>query len=262
MSDGGCVTTGTHSLAGAVRRPAGCPAFAPALRPDRPQVPGTRRREKLAEGFTLIEILIAVLILAIVLSTVYASYTGTFRVIRQTQADAEVYSMARNFLDRITRDLESAAPWKGAFTFRAEAMTLGDRDFTRLVFRASAHVAFREREVPGGIAVIEYGVEEGTEKAGVTLRRSDSLYRDPEKEEPPGGGFLLCDRVEALSCLFYDENGKEYETWDSAGQVEAQKKKAPAAVLVKLSLVNEADRERPYLFMTRVRLPFHRVEVP
>jgi general secretion pathway protein J len=214
------------------------------------------------KGFTLIEILIAVLILGIVLSTVYASYTGTFRIIRETQYDAEVYGMARSALDRMTRDLQSAALWRGAFTFVTKPHTLGNREFVRLAFRSAAHVAFSDKDATDGIALIEYGVEEGTDKEGYVLTRSDSLYRDPEKEQSPPGGFLLCDRVEALSYTFFDETGKEYNDWNSDGDVPVQKKRVPAAVLIRLSFVNEADRERPYLFMTRIRLPLNRPEVP
>jgi general secretion pathway protein J len=213
----------------------------------------------LNKGFTLIEVLIAVLILGIVLSTVYASYTGTFRIIRETETDAELYGMARTVLDRMTRDLEAAAPWKGAFTFLAKPYSLGDREFTRLTFRSAAHVAFSEKEAPAGIAVIGYAVEEGSDKEGYTLFRSDSLRRDPAKEETAVGGFLLCDRIETLTYLFYDAAGKEYETWDAGGDVEAQKKKAPAMVEIRLGLVNEKDRENPHPFMTRVRLPLNQV---
>jgi general secretion pathway protein J len=214
-----------------------------------------------AKGFTLIEILIAVFILAIVLSTVYASYTGTFRTIRATETDAELYGMARTVLERMTRDLEAVAPWKGAFTFTARPYNLGDREFTRLIFRSTAHIAFSEKEEPAGIAVIEYGVEEGTEKEGYALSRSDSLRRDPEKEEAPTGGFLLCDRVETLTYRFFDSAGKAHETWDN-GDDEAQKKKAPAMVEIRLGLVNEKDREHPFPFMTRVRLPMSPMVTP
>ncbi len=213
-------------------------------------------------GFTLIEILLAIFILGIVMSTVYASYTGTFRIIRETEYDAEVYGMARGALDRMARDLQSVAPWEGKFVFRTKADTLGEREFLSLTFRAAAHVAFSDREVPGGITVIEYGVEEDPEKEGYTLLRSDNLYRDPGKEETSSGGYLLCDRVEALSYLFFDEAGKEHETWDSGGGNAAQKDKTPAGVLIRLSLVNPANKERPYLFMTRVRLPFNRPVTP
>jgi len=214
-----------------------------------------------AKGFTLIEILIAVFILGIVLSTVYAYYTGTFRIIRATETDAELYGMARTVLERMTRDLEATAAWKGAFTFTARPYSLGDREFTRLIFRSTAHIAFSEREEPAGIAVIEYGVEEGTEKEGYALSRSDSLYRDPGKEEAPTGGFLLCDRVETLTYRFFDSAGKEYTTWDN-GDDEAQKKKAPAMVEIRLGLVNEKDREQPFPFMTRVRLPLSPMVTP
>jgi general secretion pathway protein J len=214
-----------------------------------------------AKGFTLIEILIAVFILGIVLSTVYASYTGTFRTIRATETDAELYGMARTVLERMTRDLEAVALWKGAFTFAARPYYLGDREFTRLTFRSTAHIAFSEKEETAGIAVIEYGVEEGTEKEGYALFRSDSLHRDPEKEAAPTGGFLLCDRVETLTYRFFDSAGKEYETWDN-GDDEAQKKKAPAMVEIRLGLVNEKDREHPFPFMTRVRLPLSPMVTP
>ena len=214
------------------------------------------------KGFTLIEILLAIFILGIVMSTVYASYTGTFRIIRETQEDAEIYGMARNALDRMVRDLQSAAPWRGAFTFITKANSLGSREFLQITFRAAAHVAFNDRDVPGGISVIEYRVEEGTEKAGYVLVRSDNIYRDPGKEEPLPGGYVLSDRIDTLTYRFFDEAGREYETWDSGGQVEAQRKKSPAGVLISLGLVNTADKERPYRFMTRVRIPFNRVEGP
>ena len=148
--------------------------------------PGTGR------GFTLIEILLAIFILGIVLSTVYASYTGTFRIIRETEYDAEIYGMARSALDRMARDLQSAAPWRGAFTFRTKPYSLHDREFMRLTFRAAAHVAFSEQEVPGGITVIEYGVEEDTEKEG---------YDPVAQRQPlPGSGKGGTLRPAAISC--------------------------------------------------------------
>ena len=214
-----------------------------------------------ARGFTLIEILIAILILGIVLSTVYASYTGTFRIVKETEYEAEVYGMARTALDRITRDLQSAAPWgKEGFAFLAKSSGLGNKDFVQLAFRAAAHVSFSEKEAPGGIALIEYIIEEGTEKTGYVLTRNDSLFRDPGKDETPTGGFVICERIETLTYRFFDETGKEYDTWDSGSSTEVQKQKAPASVLIRLAFVNEADPERPYVFATRVHLPFHRVE--
>ncbi|MEW6335653.1 MAG: hypothetical protein AB1558_15450, partial [Thermodesulfobacteriota bacterium] len=75
--------------------------------------------------------------------------------------------------------------------------------------------------------------------------------------------FVLSNRVEALSYLFYDESGKEYTSWDSGTKtVGIQKGRVPAAVVIRLDLSNEADPERPLRFTTRVRLPFNRPEAP
>lgn len=208
------------------------------------------------KGFTLIEILVAVLILGIVLTTVYASYTGTFRLIADTRSDAEVYGMARTALERMTQDLESVAPWKGSFSFVAKQSFLQDSDFTTLLFRSAAHVAFGKDEPAGGVAVIEYSVEE-TDKEGVfALYRSDSVRRDLEEDgETPTQKYLLCDRVAHLSYLFYDEKGDERETWDSEGGGEREKKKTPHVVEIRMELVNEKQPDNPFAFMTRVRLP-------
>ncbi|MBW1614275.1 MAG: prepilin-type N-terminal cleavage/methylation domain-containing protein, partial [Deltaproteobacteria bacterium] len=46
-------------------------------------------------GFTLAEILIAIFLFAVVLTTIYTSYTGTFRVVDETESQAEIYRMAR-----------------------------------------------------------------------------------------------------------------------------------------------------------------------
>ncbi len=213
------------------------------------------------KGYTLIEILVAILILGIVLSTIYASYTGTFRIIGEIQYDAEVYSMARSSLDRMSRDLQSAALWRGAFTFKTKSYTLGNREFTRVIFRSAAHIAFSDMEPPDGISVIEYSVEEG--KGGYILSRSDGIYRDPEKESSPAERFLLCNRVEDLTYTFYDETEKEHQSWDSGTKdVMVQKNRFPAAILIRLSVINETDSKRPHLFMIRVRLPFNRPEAP
>jgi hypothetical protein len=123
-----------------------------------------------------------------------------------------------------------------------------------------AHIPLSEKEAPDGIAVVEYGVEESADKEGYALWRSDSLYRDPQKEESSPGGYLLCNQVEALTYTFYDEKGKEYDEWNSGSDIEMQKKKTPAAILIRLRLANKSDPKHPYLFSTRLRLPFNHPE--
>ena len=58
-------------------------------------------------AFTLLEVLIAMSIFAVVLSMLYMAYTGTFRNIEETESQADLYQMARIVLERMTEDLES-----------------------------------------------------------------------------------------------------------------------------------------------------------
>ena len=54
-----------------------------------------------AKGFTLLEIIIALLILAVVLTTIFGSYTRTLGNIFETESQADIYAMARIALERI-----------------------------------------------------------------------------------------------------------------------------------------------------------------
>ena len=71
-------------------------------------------------GFTLIEIMVAVFILGLVLSTVYAAYSGTMTLVREMEYENNVYKTARTALDRIMRDLSSVQPVGGALKVQAE----------------------------------------------------------------------------------------------------------------------------------------------
>jgi len=65
-----------------------------------------KKDAKNIEGFTLLEILIALLILATVISIIFSSYTATFRNIEEAESQAEIYQMARITLGRMQEDLE------------------------------------------------------------------------------------------------------------------------------------------------------------
>ena len=69
--------------------------------PTNPKNPANSR------GFTLFELLVAIVIFALVVSTIYASATGSFRVVGETESRAEIYRMARIAMERMLEDLES-----------------------------------------------------------------------------------------------------------------------------------------------------------
>jgi general secretion pathway protein J len=207
-------------------------------------------------GFTLIEILIAIFILTAVLTTVYAAYTGTFRIVRDAEYADGIYSMARSAMKRMTEDLESSCRYRDSFRFISGKAETEKGKFTELSFLSLAHLDFDDEKSPG-IAVISYSIEEDGEKEGCILKRRDDLYRERDRkgEEAAGRGYILCDRLQSLTCKFYDSNGEEYDSWDSGSDLESQKDKAPSVVSIQMDFINPDNKDRPYRFMTKVFLP-------
>jgi general secretion pathway protein J len=206
-------------------------------------------------GFTLLEILLAIFILAIVMSTVFASYTGTLRVVEDSRYGNDVYAMARNTMKRIIADMESISPYNGSFRFISEETGIGEEDFTTVTFFTSAHLDFFG-DHSSGIAVVSYYVEEDKEKEGYLLKRNDVLYRGEEEEEDvKASGFVLCDSLKSVTFAFYDSGGEVYESWDSSSTLAPAKGRAPALVSIGLEFINPEDEENPFHFTTRVFIP-------
>jgi general secretion pathway protein J len=206
-------------------------------------------------GFTLVEIMIAILILGLVLSTVYAAYSGIMKNVRDIENQNNLYKMARTAMDRMIKDLSSLQLSSGSFDFRAEKKTISNREFYSLSFWSASHLAFGENEGEGRPAAISYYVEEDEGLSSFSLWRSDLSGAKPSPQKSISGGFVVCQNVDSLSLRFYDSTGRELESWDSSSLSAQQKGRAPVAVKIELALVNLNDKEKPYKFMTKVFLP-------
>jgi general secretion pathway protein J len=207
------------------------------------------------EGFTLIEILLAVFIMGLVLSTVWAAYSGTMTLVKEMEYENKVYGMARAAMDRIIRDLSSVQPVAGAFNLQARKEFIGIHEFHSLFFSSAGHLAFTENEIDGASARIGYFVEEDSGGGSFTLRRSDLQDMKASLEKSRSQSFIICRNVESLILKFYDVSGREYDYWDSSSTTNEQQNKAPSAIKIELNMANFYDKEKPYKFMTKIYLP-------
>ena len=215
------------------------------------------------KGFTLLEILIAMFIFAVVLTTIFTSYTGTFRIIDETESQADIYAMARTVLIRMQEDLESVhfketgaseseeSPLEPAI-FLGENKEINGRDADTLRFLSRAHLIFDEADENPGVAEISYYVSENEGEDSLTLYRSDRPQLEAPQEEGTGG-LILCDGLFSVNITYHDADGEIHETWDSSE--DESKHKLPAMVSILLEFVNNKNTEKPYKFMTRVALP-------
>ena len=218
------------------------------------------------KGFTLLEILIAIFIFAVVLTTIFTSYTGTFRLIEETESQADIYAMARAVMIRIQEDLESihfketeTSNTEGSSLERAiflgESKEINGRDADTLRFLSRAHVIFDEEDENPGIAEISYYVSENETEENLTLYRSDRPELEGPQEEGTGG-LILCDGLHSVNITYYDADGEIHENWDSsAGEF---KDTLPKMVSILLEFENTENADKPYKFMTRVALPMAR----
>ena len=215
-------------------------------------------------AFTLLEILIAMFIFAIVLSTIYTSYTGAFRIVDDTESQTDIYEMARIALERMHEDLESVyipenpkssapeEPASSLFEFIGEDKEIEGRSADPLRFTSTAHLVFSEEDEASGTAEIAYYVEEGDEGEGFVLYRSDTSTFE-EKPEEQTGGLVLCDSLVSVSFAYYDDEGEVSDDWDSTS--DQLKNQIPRMVSILLEFQNKSDPETPFKFLTTVALP-------
>ncbi|RUA00230.1 MAG: hypothetical protein DSY89_06970 [Deltaproteobacteria bacterium] len=214
----------------------------------------------------MIEILIAMFIFAIIITTVFGSYRGTAEQIERVSKDRYLVEMGRNCIDRITRDL--LAVWvvqspeyqppginsdPDPYRVAGEDDSVDNLSYTRLQFTSLAHLPIRPSR-SFGIARIVYYVQ-SDENGMHRLFRSDRLFPYGRFEEDPMDP-VLCTHVHALSFTFYDSDGEPHEEWNS--ESESVKYATPAAVEIRLEL---GDGESTQIFKTRVNLPVRREKI-
>jgi general secretion pathway protein J len=217
------------------------------------------------QGFTLLEILIAVFIFAIVMTTVLGSFNLALVGIDDIEIGMNRYDAARNCLHRIQTDLQAihltAKPrYKPAdsdddpdpYRVVGDSSDAVGKSFGRLRFASLAHVPLG-RYPWDGVAEIVYYVEPNRNDTFV-LRRSDRL--EPfETESEDLSDPILCDQVLGLTFTYFDAEGTDYESWDS--ESDEFNYATPAAIEVRLVLGSEDNSDT---FTTMIRLPHYRPE--
>jgi general secretion pathway protein J len=208
-------------------------------------------------GFTLIEILLAFLILGIVLTTVLASFNAVFSTTDALNSGSLYFDMAKNCLNRMTLDLEALYVLQPPLYKKPEfddppdlyrivgaASESGGTGFAGIRFASSAHVQL-EKSRRDGIAEIIYYVQ-AKDDDSMVLKRADHLYPYPEFEEK-GADPVLCNNLKSLSFKYYDAEGSEFDEWDSDS--DEYDFATPSAIRIQLEIGN-ADAS--YEFETTV----------
>jgi general secretion pathway protein J len=221
-------------------------------------------KSRVSPGFTLIEILIAIFIFTLVASAIFTAYTGTFKIIDESESRADIYEMAGVALERISEDLESAylsniAQPPGAdkanpemVLFVGEKKEIGARSCGALRFLSLAHLTFSEEGPVAEPTEIVYYVAAKGEEGLLELYRSDTPLSH-ERPDLESGGLILCEGLLSIDFTYYDSHGEPHETWDS--EEGESKGKLPSRVSISMKFADSTNPDTPYKFMTGVALP-------
>lgn len=211
-------------------------------------------------GFTLIEVLLAISMFVVIVVALFSSYTGSLRIMKITEPQADLYRKARVTMNRIADDLESAyssAKQEEDEQDDAPARFLGvsemidTRDADTLQFISRAHVAFGDQRAEAvGKTVISYYLEEAED--GLVLLRADTPYYAEQPEERTGG-LILCDGLRGVNFLYFDDKGDEHDEWDIADEM--REGKFPSMVRVQIWMSGESEEAPLLTFATAVTIP-------
>lgn len=220
------------------------------------------------QGFTLLEILIAIFIFAVVMTTIYSAFNAVVSKNEAINEGRGLYEMSRNCLDRMTSDffaiyVEPPPLYEppdfddppDPYRFVCTEEMVGTKNFSRVRFASNAHLPLG-RDKNTGIAEIIYYVDElEPPKSGYVLRRADRAYpyEQPDRFEEAGDDPILCRGIQEFSVSCYDAEAESEAQWDS--EEDMGKYATPRSVEIQLKVSNG---ETVYPFRTAVNLPVYR----
>jgi type II secretory pathway component PulJ len=214
-----------------------------------------------SRAMTLLEIMLALLVLAMVIFMVSLSLSGSLRVIDATRKQGEIYFRAQVALQRISEDLASALFIDG-FEFVGETGEIDGLRTDSLTFTSTAHVVFDPEYDHPGIALISYrAVSEDAGEGELVLLRGDNLLAATGLSGPESGEkrneYLLSDSLRSVRFTYFDETGEEHDTWTTLveDQSDASLRRLPVSVQCTLDFWLDRENESSLEFSTRILLP-------
>ncbi len=231
-------------------------------------------------GFTLIEVMVAIMIFGILATTLFSTYGALFANTARLERGVDNYGAAKSCFSRMSRDLKSicvAMPPayspsdalidedKDMFRFEAKTGPSHSIDSQTIRFASLAHINFGHAAQSNGsgsqsavmnkIARIVYYLDE-MEDGTFVLKRSDTpMPGEPFKRKKTDP--RLCENIRSIKFEFTDHDSGSRESWDSeSSEFEYA---TPRAVKIRLELV--LDPEEPddaLVFETTASIPVFR----
>lgn len=218
----------------------------------------TRRALRSDRGFTLMEVALAVGILAMMATLTWGSIARTFDAYETVTSIDERYHNVRVAMNRMAKELSMAfltnaaerdrgkeQMWKTIF--KAEPGT----PFYKISFTAFAHYILRADSKESDQCEIGYfGApdEDDPRRMNLVRREDPRIDRDPDEG---GRTYVLAENIKDFKLRFFDPNDDDWtDEWDTESSDHAGR--LPS--IVEITMVIEDENGKDLTFMTKTRI--------
>lgn len=210
-------------------------------------------------GFTLMEVMVAVAITALMGTIVSMAFQTGFRAKEVVEGEAEHYRMVRVAMNRMAREIGSAFvsdrydPKRYRDQNDRPTNFVGAKD--RLLFTTFAHQRLYTDSKESDQAVVEYFIETSTEK-GAKGRQDLKRRVNPnigERMDRGGTTDVLFEGIKKLEFDYWDSERKE---WDDEWDTRRTERKSflPTRVRITIVALDENGKEARYTTQARIML--------
>jgi general secretion pathway protein J len=210
-------------------------------------------------GFTLMEVMVAVAITALMGTMVAIAFQTGFHAKEVVEKDADHYRMVRAALNRMAREIGSAFvsdrydPKRYRDSNDRPTNFIGERD--KLLFTTFAHQRLYTDTKESDQSVVEYFVESSTEK-GARSRQDLKRRENPnvgERMDRGGTTDVLFEGVKKIEFAYWDSERKQWEDeWDTRRN--EKKSFLPTRVRITIFALDENGKEARYTTQARIML--------
>ncbi|MCS6914784.1 MAG: type II secretion system protein GspJ [Myxococcales bacterium] len=212
-------------------------------------------------GFTLIEILVAVGIVASVAVLVWGSFQQAHRARRTVEAKMSRYRAARIAMDRMIRDISMAYLSNNVVpgteqTPRTFFDGVRKTDVDELRFSYFGHQRlYADAKEADTAAVSYFGLRDKQDPRRIHLMRRETRRLQADRfENIAGETDLLCDDVVRLELSYYHPDRREWlETWQTT-QADGFPGRLPSKVRIRLVIHDDQGEELAFLTETRIAM--------
>jgi len=219
-----------------------------------------KRKEYDKKGFTLLETLIAISILAVILTFVYLSFFTAFRAKSYVEQRNEVYQVGNQIMFHLKRELSSAfLDIEPNGTIAPYTYFIGIKDewngnpMDKLFFTTLAHVDIPiGGEINGSdYAAIGYDsqIDQNNNTAYLIRRETPFFTTEPLTQ---GSGYIISHSLVSLAIYYFDPNTKQwFDEWNTQLQGNNY---LPYAVLIQLILKDKNGVDVEFREIVKLRM--------